>query len=134
VARTKLLNNTAVMTGRGSEGVVCDSGCGPDILTMRGNIIQAVHKVGYADHPFDEDHNLFWGGIVQFVASSSDLSADPRFVDVGHGNLHLRADSPAVDVGTETGQGADLDGARVPQDGDHNGSAVPDAGAYERHA
>lgn len=51
--------------------------------------------------------------------------ADPRFVDFAKRNLHLRADSPAIDAGAEAGPAADFDGTQVPQ------GKAPDIGAYE---
>jgi hypothetical protein len=62
---TALYGNRAVLTGGRSQGVVCYSGCGRDILRMRGNVVQAVLKAGYADNPFDEDCDLFLGGAIQ---------------------------------------------------------------------
>ena len=66
VANTRLLNNTVVMTGPGSQGFVCHGGCNGGVLMMRNNVIQAVLKAGYADGAFDEDYNLYAGGITQF--------------------------------------------------------------------
>jgi hypothetical protein len=98
---------------------------------MRNNIVVASVKAGYADAPFDEDRNL-WGGKLQFPRAPGSLEGDPRFVDPAAGDFHLRADSPAVDRGVPTGYSADLDGATVPQDGDGDGTAATDLGAYER--
>ncbi len=60
------------------------------------------------------------------------ISKDPMFVDPTHGNYRLRRGSPAIDAGTN--QGApdhDLDGLARPFDGDRDGDAVTDMGAYE---
>jgi hypothetical protein len=132
VLRTTVLNNTVFMTGRLSEGFVCDSGCGPDVLTLRNNIVVAVVKAGYADGAITDDHNLYWGGITQFPRGPHSLVADPRFVNPAGGDFRLRADSPAVDKGVPSPHRHDLDGAPVPRDGDGDGSAVADRGAYER--
>jgi hypothetical protein len=51
--------------------------------------------------------------------------ADPRFVDFAKGDLHLRADSPAIDAGAEVDPAIGFDGTRVPQ------GKAPDIGAYE---
>jgi 3-phytase len=131
VSGTRAFNNTVVLTGASSQGVVCSSGCGPTILSMRNNIIQAVWKVGYADAQFDEDYDVFFGGIVQFTAGSHSVVADPQFVDAAAGDFHLRASSPAVDRGVSVGYSTDFDGGSVPVDGDGDGAARPDAGAYE---
>ena len=76
VANTRLLNNTVVMTGPGSEGFVCHGGCNGGVLTMRNNIIQAVHKAGYADGAFDEDYN-FYSGKTQFPLGPNSAAGEP---------------------------------------------------------
>ena len=68
---------------------------------------------------FDADHNIYWNiaeqppikfgkvkyaNVAAFQAATgigpSSFGADPRFVDAGHGDFHLRADSPAIDAAT----------------------------------
>lgn len=132
VLGTRAYNNSVYLTGASSQGFVCHAGCGPDILVMRNNVIQAVWKVGYADGPFDEDYDLFYQGQRQFALGSHSLVADPRFAAAGSGDLHLLAGSPAIDRGVSLGYSQDLDGVAVPRDGDGSGSAAPDLGAYER--
>lgn len=132
VLRTRLYNNTVHLSGSSSQGFVCHGGCNPDILIMRNNVIHAVWKVGYADGPFDGDYDLFSGGQRQFTMGPHSLVADPRFVDAAGGNLRLQSGSPAIDTGTTvSGYQSDLDGRVVPGDGDGNGSAIVDRGAYE---
>jgi hypothetical protein len=134
IYRTSLYNNTVLLTGASSEGFICHAGCSSEILKMRNNIIQAVVKVGYADAPFDEDYNLYFGGQAQFARGSHSLVADPRFADPASGNLRLRPPSPAIDRGVALGYRIDLDGRSLPQDGNADGVAAPDLGAYERAA
>jgi parallel beta-helix repeat protein len=99
VTGTTLEHNTAVLTGPGSEGFVCHGGCSPEILSMRNNVIQATGKVGFADAPFDEDSNLFWGGPRQFTPGPNSQVADPQFVDPAKGDFRLRSDEPNPDLG-----------------------------------
>ncbi len=61
------------------------------------------------------------------------LDADPRFVDPATGNVRLQRDSPAVDVGNDAFNTAstDLDGNPRLVDGNGDGVATIDMGAYE---
>ena len=131
VLRTVLHNNTIALTGSSSQGFVCHAGCGPGILTMRNNIVVAGLKVGYADAAFDEDHGLYNGGARDFQLGPNSRVADPAFVDLGAGDLHLRSTSPAVDTAQQLGYEEDADGSPVPIDGNGDGAAVPDRGALE---
>lgn len=135
VLRTSLFNNSVYLPGAESQGVVCYAGCSTDILTMRNNIVRAVGKVGYADGPFVQSNNLFSGG--RFQGNLAGLTEpivtvlDPGFVDAGAGDLHLNGLSPAIDKGMDLGYSIDLDRLPVPVDGNSDGTAAPDIGAYE---
>lgn len=60
------------------------------------------------------------------------IIADPLFVDSVSGNFHLQDSSPCIDTGTAMGAPADdKDGVIRPQDGNGDGYAVHDMGAYE---
>jgi chitodextrinase len=134
VLRTHVYNNTVYLTGSSSQGFVCYSGCSADVLTMRNNVIQAVWKVGYADAPFDENNDLFWGGVLHFTKGAASVVANPLFVDATAQDLHLQAGSAAVDRGVGEGYTFDLDRAAVPKDGNGDGVAMPDDGVFERPA
>ncbi|TML87836.1 MAG: DNRLRE domain-containing protein [Actinobacteria bacterium] len=126
VLNTRLFNNDIVLGGGNSQGFVCHGGCGPSILTMRNNIVQAVAKAGYADAPFDEDYNLYFGGQTQFAMGPHSMVQNPAFVNPGGGDFHLQLGSPAVNHGVGLGYSQDLDRNPVPLGGS------PDLGAYER--
>ena len=132
VANTRLLNNTVVLTGGRSQGFVCHGGCSGGVLMMRNNIIQAAEKAGYADGAFDEDYNFYGGGITQFPLGPNSAVGNPMFINPGGGDFHLAGGSPAVDSGIDTGYGADLEGRGVPRDGNGDGGANADRGAFER--
>jgi hypothetical protein len=60
------------------------------------------------------------------------ISASPRFHDPANRDYRLRPSSPAVDAGTNTGApSTDIRGLRRPVDGDGDGVAITDMGAYE---
>jgi hypothetical protein len=69
-----------------------------------------------------------------FSPGSHNLNTDPQFVDPAAGNLRLRQGSPAIDAGQPTpaaGNERDVEGNPRVQDGNGDGTAVRDMGAYE---
>jgi hypothetical protein len=63
------------------------------------------------------------------------IEADPLFVNAAAGNLRLKGGSPAIDAGNNSfvpsGITTDLDGKPRIQDGNGDGVAIVDMGAYE---
>lgn len=69
------------------------------------------------------------------TGADGNISADPLFADVDAGDLRLLAGSPSIDAGDGTHpnlEPADLDGFLRIVDGDGDGQAQIDQGAYER--
>lgn len=71
-------------------------------------------------------------GDAAVVAGAGNLLANPGFVDGAAADFRLRADSPLLDRGFPgAGSTADLDGRLRPNDGNGDGVAVRDPGAFE---
>ena len=63
------------------------------------------------------------------------IFVDPQFVDAANGDYHLQDTSPCIDAGDNnsvpSGVDKDLDGKQRIVDGNNNGTATVDIGAYE---
>jgi hypothetical protein len=125
VKGTRIYNTTAVLTGKDSLGVVCYAGCGPDILRLRNDVVAVAHGDALqADAPFDEAHDVFFGGVSGVRLGPHSIAANPRFRNPRTGNFHLLPSSPAIGRGVPLGFLRDLVGMRVPR-------SAPDAGCFE---
>jgi hypothetical protein len=132
-------NNSANASGsRGAFGV----GGGPTTLLMnlRNNVADQNPGEIYVDGSLGQirgDHNLWFGVGTGPTQTTSNLNADPQFVNRSGGDLHLNTTSPAKDAGVTVvpanpfvpnpgaNQVRDKDGTLRPQ-----GPAF-DLGAYE---
>jgi uncharacterized repeat protein (TIGR02543 family) len=70
------------------------------------------------------------------VTSNGCISLDPLFIDSVNANFRLQGGSPCIDMGDDVNcyEVIDLDGNIRIIDGDENGTATVDMGAYERPA
>ena len=133
ILNTDVTHNTVKLNGAGSQGFVCYDGCGADILSLRENVISASWKVGYADHKFDTQRNIFWGGQVQFEQGKGDRFASPQFQSNRTHDVSVDRSSPVVDAGSINGWDLDVIGQNLPADGNQDGVTSVDIGAFERH-
>ena len=84
------------------------------------------------------DHNLLFGNLLDYseepdpLGGGSNLFVDPEFLSVEAEDYRLQQGSPAIDAGASLAAPSDdADGTLRPQDGDLDGVAAVDIGAFE---
>jgi hypothetical protein len=92
---------------------------------------QATVAASYSD--YDPNGNKTAGGTNASISEANVSNVgDAGFADAANGDYHLVAGSPLVDAGDPaSAQGLDLDGNPLVADGDGDGSARRDIGAFE---
>ena len=86
----------------------------------------------YKNNDFDGNLPDNCAGLPSSKCNGSQLFLAPLYQDAAGGNYRLRSDSPLVDKGVTGSQGTlDADGRARNRDGDLNGTALPDVGAFE---
>lgn len=105
-----------------TQGAVCSATAGTASMTF-----------GNDDRHVFGSESCSGGGA--FTPGAGNIDADPKFVSRATNDYHLLWSSPAIDAGQTTCgapcQQSDLDGLVRPIDGNGDGVAVRDMGAYE---
>ena len=114
----------------------------PDVskMVIRNNLLsqnlsfQVLAEAGFPAQAIDIDHNLIDG----FREADGELTGQDavlgtaQFTNPSLANFHLLPASPAIDSGSSLeAPETDFDGVARPQDGDKDGTAAFDIGAYE---
>jgi hypothetical protein len=115
-----LLANNVVVAPPGRDAVHCAGGS----LIARSNLV------------FASEGRLPWGPACSDpTGSAGNLSADPAFVDPETGDFRPGPGSPVIDAGSAESPWLaprDISGRRRVIDGDGDGTAIVDIGAFER--
>jgi hypothetical protein len=85
---------------------------------------------------FSDGAAPYGGNCADQTGLNGNISSDPRFIDPDHGDYRLTMTSPAIDAGFDAAPllpAVDLSGSARVVDGNGDGSAHVDLGAFEYH-
>lgn len=136
-----VLNNTFYNNGweTWGGGIALDNADAQNVV-IRNNIVsqnlyfQIAVAPSVPTQTLAVDHNLIDGyrGTEGEVRGSNYVEGDPLFVNASGANFHLGDNSPAIDAGSATNAPVDdFDGRSRPLDGNGDGVAAYDIGAFE---
>src|SRR5262249_32650442 len=85
-----------------------------------------------AKNVFGQSGNAYAGDLADQTGLNGNISADPLFADPNTGDFTLRPGSPCIDAGVSGSEvpATDYAGVSRPRDGNGDGIAVPDIGAF----
>lgn len=137
----RIVNNTIVgnTAPQGAVGIYCGTLAEPSVR-LYNNIVTGNYRgiLVAANANATLHNNNSWGNTADNYPGSvsvDNISQDPRYVNVLSRDYRLQADSPCIDTGSNSAPGLpqrDLDGNPRIQDGNADGTAAADMGAYER--
>ena len=135
-----ITNNTITGSHQGILNYYVDWAPAPKKVEITNNIITGNYYGIYnrSSSPLITFNNLWnkrnYNGIADQTGINGNISADPAYVDLAAGDYHLQEGSPCIDAGTNDAPGlpeTDFDGNPRITDGNGDGLAVVDMGAFE---